>query len=92
MEKIKKILDEYNRLFLSYKPSTKQKKFHDLGEKSIERLFLAGNRTGKTFCGCLEDAIHLTGNYPKWWKGHRFNYPIIAWVASKNYEITRNVH
>ena len=47
------------RNFRSYKPSAKQKKFHDLGKDSIERMFLAGNRTGKTFCGCLEDAIHL---------------------------------
>lgn len=47
------------RNFRGYKPSAKQKKFHELGKKSIERLFLAGNRTGKTFCGCLEDAIHL---------------------------------
>jgi len=80
-----------NRNFRSYEPSDKQRKFHDVGDKAIERLFLAGNRTGKTFCGCLEDAIHLTGRYPSWWKGHRFEHPIICWVASENYEITRNV-
>lgn len=54
------------RNFRSYKPSTKQETFHNLGTKGLERLFLAGNRTSKTFCGCLEDAIHLTGNYPSW--------------------------
>jgi phage terminase large subunit-like protein len=85
------IATTYHKRFLHYKPSDKQKAFHDLGEHAIERLFLAGNRTGKTFCGCLEDAIHLTGRYPSWWKGHRFNHPIICWVASENYEITRNV-
>ena len=74
-----------------YKPSEKQLSFHNAGNKAIERLFLAGNRTGKTYCGCIEDAMHLTGIYPSWWEGHRFDHPIVAWVASENYEITRNV-
>lgn len=77
--------------FLFYTPNPKQASFHRAGKEAIERLFLAGNRTGKTYCGCIEDAIHLTGVYPSWWEGHRFTYPIVAWVASENYEITRNV-
>lgn len=77
--------------FRFYTPNPKQASFHGAGKNAIERLFLAGNRTGKTYCGCIEDAIHLTGVYPDWWEGHRFNHPIIAWVASENYEITRNV-
>lgn len=77
--------------FLFYTPNPKQASFHEAGKNAVERLFLAGNRTGKTYCGCIEDAIHLTGVYPDWWKGHRFNHPITAWVASENYEITRNV-
>ena len=81
----------FNKRFLFYKPNPKQASFQSAGKEAIERLFLAGNRTGKTYCGCIEDAIHLTGVYPEWWEGHRFNHPIIAWVASENYEITRNV-
>lgn len=77
--------------FRFYTPNPKQASFHKAGEEAIERLFLAGNRTGKTYCGCIEDAIHLTGVYPEWWEGHRFDHPIVAWVASENYEITRNV-
>ena len=77
--------------FLFYTPHLKQKNFHAASVEAIERLFLAGNRTGKTYCGCIEDAIHLTGVYPDWWSGHKFNHSIIAWVASENYEITRNV-
>lgn len=77
--------------FLFYTPNPKQENFHTAGNTAIERLFLAGNRTGKTYCGCIEDAIHLTGYYPDWWTGHKFNHSIIAWVASENYEITRNV-
>ena len=77
--------------FLFYTPNPKQESFHTAGNAAIERLFLAGNRTGKTYCGCIEDAIHLTGYYPNWWMGHKFDHSIIAWVASENYEITRNV-
>ncbi len=82
---------EYKKRFLFYKPHLKQEKFHAASTKAIERLFLAGNRTGKTYCGCVEDAIHLTGVYPDWWTGHKFNHSITVWVASENYEITRNV-
>ena len=85
------IKEDYQKRFKFYKPSDKQKAFHNLGAKAYTRLFLAGNRTGKTFCGCLEDAIHLTGRYPNWWQGHKFDHPVVAWVVSENYEITRNV-
>lgn len=75
-----------------YEPNPpKQVNFHAAGKDAVERLFLAGNRTGKTFCGGVETAIHLTGQYPAWWTGHRFTQPIICWVASENYEVTRNV-
>ncbi len=84
-------LTDYYRRFLFYKPTEKQAAFHAAGARAVERLFLAGNRTGKTFCGCVEDAMHLIGYYPDWWIGKRFNHPVTMWVASENYEITRNV-
>jgi len=88
---ITKLKIAINKSFCYYKPNPKQLSFHTAGNKAIERLFLAGNRTGKTYCGCIEDAIHLTGVYPDWWDGHKFDHSIITWVASENYEITRNV-
>jgi len=36
---------------------------------------------GKTFTGCYEDVLHLTGRYPDWWEGRRFNCPVDGWVA-----------
>src|ERR1017187_2243178 len=36
-----------------------------------ERLFMAGNRTGKTETGAYELTCHLTGQYPAWWRGKR---------------------
>jgi phage terminase large subunit-like protein len=82
---------DIRRFFIYYKPSEKQLSFHTAGSEAIERLFLAGNRTGKTFCGCIEDAIHLTGNYPSWWKGHQFDHPIVCWVASESAKDLRGV-
>lgn len=43
---------------------------------------LAANRVGKTEgVGCYEATLHATGNYPKWWKGRRFDKPTTIWVA-----------
>lgn len=77
--------------FAQYIPHAKQKLFHEAGKTAKQRLFLAGNRTGKTYCGAMEVAIHLTGLYPKWWKGYRFTHPIDVWVASNTGETTKNI-
>lgn len=51
---------------------------------------MAGNQLGKTFCGAAEAAIHLTGKYPPWWDGRRFDRPVRAWAGSKTGEVTRD--
>lgn len=52
------------------------------GANHRERLMLAANRVGKTEgVGGYEMALHLTGQYPEWWKGRRFDHPIKAWAA-----------
>lgn len=51
---------------------------------------MAGNQLGKTFCGGAELAMHLTGLYPDWWEGRRFDKPIRCWAASKTGELTRD--
>lgn len=53
-------------------------------------MFLAGNRCGKTFTGAVETAFHLTGLYPDWWDGWRFDHPIDAWAASNTTQSTRD--
>jgi phage terminase large subunit-like protein len=75
---------------INYKPYPKQKLFHDLGLSKRERLFRAGNQLGKTLAGGMEMAMHLTGNYPEWWKGRRFATPIIAWASGVTGESTRD--
>lgn len=57
-----------------------------------ELCFLAANRTGKTFSGGgYALAAHLTGEYPSWWEGRRFDTPISAWAAGDTYETTRDI-
>ncbi len=51
---------------------------------------MAGNQLGKTFCGGAEMAVHLTGKYPDWWNGRRFDRPIRGWAASKTGEVSRD--
>lgn len=73
-----------------YKPNTKQRAFHKAGSESSERLFMAGNQLGKTLGGGHEAAYHLTGLYPEWWDGLRFDKPTRAWAASISSEMTRD--
>jgi len=76
---------------LYYNPYTKQRDFHAMGAVKKERLLMAGNQTGKTWCGGAETAFHLTGMYPKWWEGRRFDFPPRGWVAGVTAESTRDV-
>lgn len=57
-----------------------------------ERCMIAANRVGKTFgVGGYETSLHLTGEYPDWWPGHRFDYPIEAWAAGDTSETARDI-
>lgn len=78
-----------NRL-ASYTPYSKQTSFHDAGASFRERLFLAGNQIGKTLSGSMEYAMHLTGRYPDWWRGRRWDKPIVGWAAGVTGETTRD--
>lgn len=62
------------------------------GAKYRERLLLGGNRTGKTEgTGGVEVTYHLTGNYPHWWKGKRFELPNEWWAAGTTAKTTRDI-
>lgn len=58
--------------------------FFAAGLGHSERAFIAANRTGKTTCAGYEMALHLTGKYPEWWPGFRFDRPIAAWAAGED--------
>lgn len=80
---------KHNRLAY-YKPNRKQLEFHAAGATYRERLFKAGNQLGKTWAGAAEAAAHLTGRYPDWWPGRRFDRPTRGWAAGPKGELTRD--
>jgi phage terminase large subunit-like protein len=51
---------------------------------------MAGNQLGKTLAGAAEAAMHLTGQYPGWWQGKRFDRPVMMLAGSESYELTRD--
>ncbi len=94
-EEIARLLAEKQRRLrrnklASYEPYPKQREFHAMGRRYRERLFMAGNQLGKTFSGAAETAIHLTGRYPDWWEGRRFDHPVRAWAGGVTSETTRD--
>ena len=82
--------ERYNRID-SYDPYPYQKMFHDTGSQANQRLLMAANRIGKSYCGSAELSYHLTGLYPKWWAGRRFRQPIVAWAGGVSNETTRDI-
>jgi phage terminase large subunit-like protein len=57
-----------------------------------ERLFMAANRVGKTEgVGAYEATLHLTGDYPDWWPGRRFNRPTRGWAAGDTSKTVREI-
>ena len=51
---------------------------------------MAGNQLGKTLAGGMEVSMHLTGLYPEWWEGLRFNGPTRWWAGGDTGESTRD--
>lgn len=74
-----------------YIPHPKQAQFHESGERYRYRMFSGGNRSGKTKGGGSEIAMHVTGNYPDWWKGRRFDEPLRVWAAGVTTESVRDI-
>jgi phage terminase large subunit-like protein len=70
----------------------KHMEFFEAGASYRERCFMAANRIGKTeSAGGYETTLHLTGLYPDWWPGRRFDHPVDFWAAGKNNETTRDI-
>jgi phage terminase large subunit-like protein len=66
--------------------------FFKLGATKSTRCFLAANRVGKTEGGGgYEVTCHLTGRYPAWWEGARFDGPIRCWVAGDTGKTVRDI-
>ena len=65
--------------------------FFAAGAVHRERLFMAGNRVGKSEAGAYETTCHLTGLYPHWWEGKRFADPVEGWAIGSTLETMRDI-
>lgn len=73
--------DKYDRHLLFFRAG----KYHS------ERLFMAGNRVGKTEAGGFELVCHLTGQYPDWWEGKKFDREVKALAAGDTGQTTKDI-
>jgi len=95
----RRLFNEYAKPFDHTKPSGPdnvgayqwQIEFHNAGAKFPERCLMAANQVGKTMCGGAETAIHLTGEYPPWWQGRRFENPVKGWTGAERTEDSKDL-
>ena len=69
----------------------KHLEFFKAGNSHRERIFIAANRVGKSLAGGYEMTCHLTGIYPEWWQGKRFDKPVTAWASGDTSKTTRDI-
>ena len=75
----------------TYRPYPWQREFHSAGEDHPERMLMAANRVGKTISAACECSYHLTGDYPEWWDGKRFEKPTLVWTGSPTNETSKDI-
>lgn len=68
---------------------SKHVEFFNAGANHRFRILGGGNGTGKSFSGSYELVLHLTGEYPDWWKGYRFKKGIRCWVICESGDLWR---
>jgi phage terminase large subunit-like protein len=90
---VRKRLAEYKRTHKMefWQPYPKQLQFLELGKTKLERYFMAANRVGKTETGAFEVAAHMTGSYPEWWPGKKFDHPTRGWVVGESSQAVRDI-
>lgn len=96
LQRLHKLLEEqdrrvkYNKL-QNFKLYGWQLELAYASKDYAQMLAMCANQIGKTTCGAAITAFHLTGKYPKNWKGHKFTRPIKAWAAGVSTESTRDI-
>ena len=63
--------------------------FYAAGAIHQERAIIASNRSGKSLAVCYEATCHMTGEYPRWWRGRRFERPVTVWAAGEDTKSVR---
>ena len=92
------LLEEKQSLADKIKYLTVYQSFYDWQKDFIkstaeyhESCLCAANQIGKTYLGTDIDAIHLLGDYPDDWEGHRFDHPPLCWGLGYSMEKTRDL-
>lgn len=75
-----------------FQPYPKQIEFANATADHTEVCLRAGNQVGKSTIGASMMAIMLTGLYPDWWKGRRWDRPIRAWACGESRDAVRDVN
>lgn len=66
--------------------------FFEAGKIHKERAAMAANRIGKTEgIGAYEVTLHLTGLYPDWWNGRRWDRPVNCLCGGDTGTTTRDI-
>ncbi|QBF27166.1 DNA packaging protein [Pseudomonas tructae] len=68
-----------------------QRKFIKATADHSACMLMAANRVGKTMTGLTIDAMHLLGDYPDDWEGHRFDHAPLCWLLGYSMEKTRDL-
>lgn len=82
---------ETYHLISKFLPYKFQREFYAKGKDYRYRFLMAGNRVGKSFSMAQEVSFHLTGLYPDWWEGKRFDHPPLVWAIGITSDTTRKV-
>jgi len=70
-----------------YKPAMK---FMAKGKDKRFRVYIGGNRSGKSFTCGVELAYHVLGQYPDWWEGRRFKRLQNVWIVAESGKLFRD--
>lgn len=68
-----------------------QRKFISATAEYRQCALIAANRVGKTDTATYIDAVHLLGEYPDGWTGHRFDHAPLMWCLGYSGEKCRDL-
>lgn len=66
-----------------------QKDYINSTEKEV--FFSGGNQIGKSAASCAMLVFHLTGNYPDWYTGRRFENPPRVMIIGETFNTARDL-
>jgi len=87
---LRELRRRYSEPLRTFKPYAKQQEFYQTAALYPETCLMAGNQVGKTKAAAQAVAYHLTGKYPDWWEGPRFDEKSTGWVCGETGEVIRD--